>query len=477
MRVAVLLPVLLALAACGGGSRVVAPEPATDFSHDVDSLPSLPPGTIVAPLTLDLQSALTALEEQVPRRFGDITKRIPVPGSKRKSFAFEVHRNPFKVSFAGDTILLSAVIQYKGRGWYDPPIGPDINGECGTSDEPPRARLAVRVVPRLGEDWHLLVRTQLTQVAPLTKTDRDQCKVSFLNFDVTGKVISAAEGALRKVLPGIDRKLARVDVKSPLERIWGDLQKPIRVTDSLWLVLLPQAVNLGSVSGSRQLVGAEVALTAAPRLVTGPRPDIVPTPLPPLGPMEAEEGFSIPIEGFFDYAVMSAALTQQLAGKTVKAAGGQLEVKRVTVRGIGAGRLALGLDFTGTASGKVWFIGTPQFDLSTGLLSVPDLDFDATSAGMLVQGVAWLKGDAIREFLRDQAKVPAGEVLKRIETMAVKEMNRTLARGVELRATIEKSETAGILVRPTGLVIRARATGSAHLDLGPELLARKAPSP
>src|SRR6185369_14668314 len=85
--------------ACGErGGSVDAPTPQGEFSHDVDSLPSLPPGTIVAPLSLDLGGALAALERTVPRRFGNITQRIPMPGSKRKSYAFEVARDAFKVN-------------------------------------------------------------------------------------------------------------------------------------------------------------------------------------------------------------------------------------------------------------------------------------------------------------------------------------------------------------------------------------------
>ena len=135
--------------------------------------------------------------------------------------------------------------------------------------------------------------------------------------------------------------------------------------------------------------------------------------------------------------------------------------------------MAVGIDFTGSARGRVWLLGTPRYDAATGLISVPDLDFDATSAGMLVQGVAWLKGGAIREFLREQTKVPAGDLMTQIQTMAVKEMNRELARGVKLEATIAASEPAGILVRADGLILRARATGAARLELGPELFTRQ----
>lgn len=474
MRQAGVIGLVIVVAACNrGGTKVNAPEPTRDFGADsaasVTALPDPPAGTIVAPLALDFEAAAQALEQEVPRKFGDITKRTLIPGSKRKSFAFEVLREPFKVVFAGDTVLLSSVLHYKGRGWYDPPIGPDINGECGTKGPPPRARLTLRVLPRLAPDWHLVVRTRAVHVVPLTATERDQCEVSFLNLDVTGKVMTAAEGALRSVLPQVERKLAKLDVRSPLEKIWVGLQQPIKITDSLWLLLTPRGVHLGQVRGGKETVGAEIGVTAAPRLLTGPKPVIASVPLPLLGPVEKDEGFSMLIEGLFDYGVMSSVLTEKLRKMTVRAAGGEIKIKKVTVFGVGHGRLAMGIDFTGTASGKVWFEGTPNYEPTTGIINVPDLDFDASSADLLVQGVAWLKGDAIRTTLREQAEVSTGDLLTKVQAMAMKEMNREVARGVHLSVTIERSDPAGVVVGPNGILIRAHALGSARLDLGPEL--------
>jgi hypothetical protein len=467
---------LLAGIACGenvGG--VDAPAPLREFSGDPDSLPSLPPGTIVAPLTLDLAGALAALEQIVPKRFGNITRRLSLPGSQRKSYAFEVTRDPFSVSFAADTVVLAAIIHYKGRGWYDPPIGPDINGECGTSGERPRARLVLHAVPRLSKDWKLRVHARMAGVTPLTATERDQCEVSFLKLDVTGKVLTGARQALEKSLPQVERRIAGLDLKTPLAKIWADLQKPIRLTDSLWLLLRPAAVNLGGMSSSRTEVGAEIGISASPRVVTGARPANRPIPLPELGPIRSDQGFALLMEGAFDYGVMSAELTSRLAGHSVRAGGGVLEVKKITVFGIGSGRLALGVDFDGTAHGRVWLIGRPSYDAASGMLSVPDLDFDAASAGLLLQGLAWLRGNAIREFLRTQAKIPAGGVLSQLQTLAVKQMNREVAHGVTLGVTIEKTEPAGILVLSNALIIRARATGAARLDLGPEVFEKKPP--
>lgn len=462
--------------ACGEqGSTVEAPAPLAEFSQDPDSLPSLSPGTIVAPLTLDLAGGLAALEKLVPNQVGDIGRRLPLEGSGRKSYAFEISREPFTVSFARDTVVLAAIIHYQGRGWYDPPIGPDINGECGTKGDPPRARVVLHLLPRLSKDWKLRVRTRVADVTPLTTTERDQCQVSFLKLDVTGQVLSGARHALEATLPRLERRIARFDVRTPLAQIWADLQKPIRLQDSLWLLLRPSAVNLGVMSGSRTEVATQIGITASPRVVTGGRPAPILLPLPDLGTLHSDEGFAMLIEGSFDYGVMSAELTHRLRGRSVSGGGGVLEVRRVTVVGIGSGRLALGVEFTGTATGQLWLLGTPSYDAGSGMLSVPDLELDAGSAGLLLQGLAWLNSDAIREFLRAQATISAGDVLGQLQTLAVKEMNREVAHGVSLGVTIEGTEPAGILVRSDALIIRVRATGTARLEVGAAVFEKRPP--
>ena len=50
--------------------------------------------------------------------------------------------------------------------------------------------------------------------------------------------------------PAAESALARLDLRTPLNKLWSDLQKPIRLQDSLWLLLNPQAVTVGSMSGS-----------------------------------------------------------------------------------------------------------------------------------------------------------------------------------------------------------------------------------
>jgi len=429
---------------------------------------------IVAPLSVHVPSAMAALNRLIPTRIGDLAMDRPVSlGRDRKaSLSFEVRRGPFELlGFSGDTVILSAVLHYRGKVRLGSGLG-DISGSCGMDDTPPRARVVLHVVPYLTPEWQLGVHSKVAQLAALSDSSQDRCQVTFLGLNVTGKVMDQAKEALNSLEGQIQKWVASVDVKTPLEGIWAELQKPIHLADNLWLLLEPDSVQVGPIHGSPQSVHTELGLTSAPRLVAGPRPEPPVRPLPAFERARMQRGFSLPVEGRLPYDVIGMELTRNLKGKSVRLSAGRFRLQTATVYGVAGGKIAVGIRFDGTDRGTVWFVGTPRYDAATGVISVPDLDFDASSAGLLVQGFAWLKEDEIRDFLRQQAHIPAGDLLKQLETIAAREMNRTLARGVELRATIGAAEPIGLVVGARDILLRARAEGSASLEIGPEVFVR-----
>ena len=69
---------------------------------DVDTLPTLPTSTLDIPLTYDLTPIVRALENSVPKTFGDIDERKQL-ANPRMQIAFEATRDPFTVSLDGQT--------------------------------------------------------------------------------------------------------------------------------------------------------------------------------------------------------------------------------------------------------------------------------------------------------------------------------------------------------------------------------------
>ena len=140
LRSGVFIAAAISVLACEARLDVDAPAPA--MMADTDTIPTLPTSTLDIPLSVDLSPVVGELEKVVPRRFGDIDERKAV-SNKRVHIAYEAVRNPFLVSLNGTTATIAAVVQYKGRGWYKPPIGPEISSSCGIDDQMPRARITL----------------------------------------------------------------------------------------------------------------------------------------------------------------------------------------------------------------------------------------------------------------------------------------------------------------------------------------------
>jgi uncharacterized protein DUF4403 len=452
--------VAASLAACDAKLDVDAPAPA--MMADTDTLPSLPSSTLDIPLTYDLSPVVAALEKAVPKKFGDITQRKQLK-NPRMAVAFEATRDPFSVSLNGQTAYISAVVHYEGQGFYKPPVVREVSGSCGLEGVKPRAKITIASDIRISPDWHLKGKTRVADVEPYSSDTRDQCRVTVFNINVTDRVIEATKTALEAKRPMIDQKIGSLDIRSRFEGWWHLLERPIPLTDSVWLTINPSAVRMGENVGVKKTLVTALGFSASPQVVTGKKPPVVETPLPPLYPAAVGNGLHILLEGVVGYDVASDLLRKHLVGKKFDKAGRTFVVKDVRMFGIGGGKLALEVQFKGGASGKVYLVGTPRYDAATNELFVPDLDYDVGSANLLVSGVEWLKHDDVRDFIRSQARWSIGNVMDLGKEQIVKGLNRDLAPGVHLAAAVQQVQ--GISVHPRRASIRLRAQADAIAKL------------
>lgn len=450
--------------------RVAAPEPAltADF---VDTSPEAPLSVLVAPIIFDLGPAIAQFEADVPRHFGSLDRRIRADSTARSSFAFAARRSPFTVRVEGAEIVIETVIEYEGRAWYDPPLGPEVSAGCGGGDDPP-PRLLLRIVstPSFTPAWGLRTRTHANVVRFMEP--RDECQVTFLKIDVTTKVLDAVSGAMERRLVRFDRHVARLDLRGRIEAIWRKMERPIRLTDGVWLLIQPGTTQLTSFSGAGDTLVAVVRLEARPKIVTGRRlaDSTLATTLPALRATDGagagdstEAGLHVALEGIFTYDAATELMQKPLVGKMIRMGGRRVRIEAVTVRGIGSGRVALGVTLGGALQGRVFLTGTPQLDLVTRQLTVPDLDFDVGSVDVLARGLMWWHGDAVRDLLRANAVIPDSAALARLQRLAERGMNRELTTGVQLQVTLSGSRGIAVHATREHLIVRALADGQARL--------------
>ena len=471
---------ILIIAALGGIAAVAlflwrettlvldAPQPVAlpDAIGGVDSLPAMPPSVVEAPVTYDIDTALDSLEAAVPVTYGDLEKRIETVKNKRMSFAFLLRRSKFRVNVTGQTVMISADVEYSGRVWYKPPIGPEVRASCGADGEPPpRATLTLESTGSLTRDWGLRTQSRVLGLEAYSDSARDRCRLTFLQIDVTDRVLAETRKMLEVNLGVFDAMVARWPVRPRFEKIWRDLQKPIRLADSVYMTFNPTAARIGSIGANGRTAFANLRLVAAPRVMTGPQPRLERVPLPPLERADdVGRGARVLVDASFTYPVATAMLKKALVGRTLEQGGHRIRIRDVRLSGIGGGRVALGIRLSGDVRGRLFFTGTPGFDLATRQITVPDLDYDVGTANVLVTGYEWLNDVRLRDFLREKARLPDSAVVNKLTALAEQGLNRRLpARGTKLSGRIHQ---AGVIaVRATRQEIRVRALADADLKL------------
>jgi Domain of unknown function (DUF4403) len=469
-RLAALCIVAVLFGGLDCGSDKVAPPVPRATSTWADTLPPVPTSYLDVPVRYDLAPAMKWLESEVPRRLGDLEERKAVPGKDRLHYAYTVDRGPFGVNVDGRTAVLHAEVTYRARAWYNPPVLPEVSAKCGDKDHQPRARLTVATTVQLTSSWTLRPRTRAF-VAPLSEGNRDRCKMTFLRVDVTRKVMDGAQEALQRRLTALDAKLASFDLPDESRRLWTVLASPLKLTDSLWLVINPSSIRIGMLRMQGDTLVTMLGLSANPRVVGGRRPAVTATALPaPQDSTSRPPVLHLLTEGRLPYDVASSILTKELRGTVIRVGQERLIVDSLHLIGVGDGRVAVGLAMHGSAKGVLYAVGRPAYDTTRAQLYLQDLEYDVGTRDLLTGALAWLASGQVEDFLRNRARIKLAPVLADGRDLLERNLNRDLAEGVHLRMDVKSGRVLNVRAAPTALLIRAIASGQGELvlDLRPE---------
>ncbi len=453
------LAVFFTLAGCGGR--------ATPSDADIDARepppPVLPLSRFDVPLTYDITKVLGKVDRAVPTEFGSLDSVHQVGDDDRKHYAFHATRGPFTAFGRGTEFHLRATLEYEARGFFKFGFTPTVSAGCGTStDRPPRLVVELATPLSLSPDWHLVSHVRLVRASPASRAARDRCEVRFLHYDVTERIVDAARGALMDRLAAIDSTIGDVDLTDQAMGWWESLNRPIRLTDGVWLLLGPTQLRVGDVRGDGHALIVHVGLDARPRIVTADsEPVVAALPLPPLAADTGAHGFHILLEGVVDYGTASQVLSDAVRGAVVTEQGHTVSIDSVLVSAESGGRLGLTVGFHGDAQGTLVLVGVPRHDETRHGIAMPDLDYDLHTASPLINAYSWLASPALRLLLRDRAILPEGQALDRGRELLLEGLNRKIGDAMTLAAGIDSVAVRGVYVTRRGLVLRAEAMGHA----------------
>jgi len=455
------------LAACGSQNLDV-PKMETSTEDPPEATVELPPSYVSAPVVFDLRPLLDELERAVPRTFGSIekAKRVQIHKGPSAWVAPEIRRGNFSFTFKDNEVQVSSILEYRAKVWVKPLLF-EQSVSCGMGDQRPRIRLTLGTKYDIAENWRIRTKSHLINLEAMSKEERDQCEVSILKLDVTGKVVEGASTALAGMLKKVDAQLARVSIEKPITGIWYKLQNPISIAKgTLFLEIKPQHIALGPIKAQDSNLIARLDLLAAPRLVSGTKPVNDSVPLPPLGRTSSGTDTAVVlVEGVLAYAAANELLGNALEGKKFGKWWARITIEDVTALPAGKGKIVLAVKVKGRVNGTLYAVGTPAYDEATDMITVPDLAFDVKSQDALAGMASWLVNGPFLSEVRALAKIPAQALLDSVIEIANRELNRELSPGVYLRGQLDKATARDVIAAQRGLVARAHATGRLWVEI------------
>lgn len=420
------------------------------------------PSQLILPIRVDLGPAFDAAERTVPKIPPGVETWTPVPGSSTTVFRFNLYRDHLMPSLKQNQLKVRTLVHY----WMEVGIkaGPIVKsvGRCGLGNEGfRRAMLGVQAQLEVTPQWTLNLKAE-----PLEPELPDRCTLTFLEYDITPKVMAGMKDAMVKATQAMV-ELARSEalLKPKVQLAWDQLQQPVEITPGVFLRFQPERIRLAPFQAERNSMVLLIEIQARPNLVFGSGEPGPKQPLPPLENLSTPPtpGFRIRVDSELPFTEANAQLARQLVGKRFDTDKGSFEILGCGMRAKGD-RVALDLDLKGKVNGRLSLVGRPVFDEVAGTLQLMDLDYTLEAKSWITQFGEWVFRSTLKKVLQEQSNFLMGRQFRDMKEQVAKGLNRELLPGLKMTGSLQSLRLAQPLIANDRIKVEAFLEGQVALD-------------
>lgn len=276
----------------------------------------------------------------------------------------------------------------------------------------------------------------------------------------------------RAIDSAITTNLKQVGLHTALGQAWPLLNQPRQVQDGIWLVLAPEKISFGDITGNGRLVSSNIWVQARPRIVSGNKPEISIPPVPPPQHLTAPPGFHIALWGDITLDKANLLLNQKLAGKPLAAGSHTVVIDKLQLYGSGD-KAVLGLTLSQPIAGEIYALAKPVFDLEKNELRFENVDFTLESSSLLARSADWMLHGTLRESIEQKAHIRFDDALKDL-LKDFRNYRQSLGNGVIVRASLDHVHPEGLYFTPDSIKAYLVLDGKLWVDIAQETAAAKA---
>jgi hypothetical protein len=439
--------------------RVIKSE-APNVSTESIPLKKSIPSNINIPVEIDLNPYFKMAENSVATQYEG--NENPCEGIR---YNYRFIRSPFDIKGNKDIVDLSFEGKYQIKGNYcakcinEHCLLPTPTFSCGFDESPRGISIGYSSIIKLLPNYHLQSNTSLIKVQAI-----DKCKISFANIDITEKLLKEIKNQLELLGKNVDEQIHSYDLKPLMKNVWNKLWEVENVEGLGYFYLNPSNINISDINMKGASLFLNLGISCNPLFSIG----VVPNksiPLPDLSNNKLQNGFSIYTDVLADYKDLSHLMNAKLKDSTFNIKGKKIIINNVKVNGIGHSKISVMIDFKGSQKGKVYLIGTPNFDSLKNTLSVPDLSFELKSKNILMKMANWMLNDKITEKIKAAAIFDMTPLLNQTKKDLQNQLNRKLTDNIQMKGSITNFIIQNISTNNDALFFRTLSTGELSVKI------------
>jgi hypothetical protein len=461
IRFLILLNLILLFAASCQTIRPLPPEVQVLSAPVINSTLSF----VNFPVEIDLSKQLRRVEHDLPNTFSGEEKQC-----EGVSFAYRFERDPIDFSFNGKDLYYEVDGKFELKLEFCPKCHmlwdqgscavPRVYASCGANGEPMRrVKVGYSTSVEIQPNYGLKSNTVLKKFDII-----DPCKITVFRYDATAEVKKQVKQQLEKLEKDIDKQIERIDLRSSLNSVWSELQRPINLGTYGYLYLHPKSVAVDKPEFKHNAVHMDVTLTVAPVVNTSPQP-IKESQLPALEPYKKRHGFDISVDIRAGYDSLSAIANQNLIGKVWEVKGKKVVVKHVAISGTNKDKMLIKLDFEGSKKGTIYLEALPFLDTASQVLSLHDVHFDIKTKSVLLKSAKWLFNDKILEEIQKNVIVDLKAFFSSAKKELTKQLNTPLSKEADLIGKVNELKLKQVFLAKDALMLRTQFSGDMKVKL------------
>ncbi|MDL5048719.1 DUF4403 family protein [Oscillatoria amoena NRMC-F 0135] len=458
----------LAALALHGCKRISAPAPERIA---LDSTLVVPESVLNVPVYFPVQE----LEDLANNKLGSKVIEADIAISEKEDSIFlSISRfQPITITYDGDRGLTYTIpVQLEGY------LKSKVIGIKIQNKEAIRAKIVITMFSDLylDDDWNLAPQTELKSIKWI---EEPKIKVAGIKFNLKPPIEKALENNKQKIVEKLDESAKNIiKIRPSIEKLWGDIQKPIRINRKVvpvWLKGDATDIDGRLYAQSKDTLMIKATIKARLHTVLDSASAVTkPTSLPRLKRKDVgEPGLTAYALATVPFNVINETISLVTDTMEFKFGSHKVGIKSSEVYGTSQG-IAIRVTLKGDLVADVYMRGTLGFDSLERKLVIENFGFDVNSESSLLNAANWFAHDEVIDRLKPYLSIPLGNLFEAIPTLINKGIEKgKLGKKINIHFTEFDVNIYQYLITTDNIQVIVSAKGRADVELQKGLFDKK----